>query len=150
MSRLLQVFGALFQAALLRLLSRPAILCLALAALGACDGAEDGPPTVIEGTALYQGQPLANVMMGIRGTNGSVVRPLLDEDSTDSNGRFRLEEFLETGGILELTGWDPRLTTGEPVRFYYYFPNTAERYYARGRHHRITVEFELADREAGG
>ena len=116
--------------------------------LAACDSAEDaGPPTVIEGTVTYQGQPLPDMGMGISGTNGTVTRPLIDVDTTDASGRFRLESFSEAGGAVTLEGWDIRLTTGEYTRYLCYFPNTAERYYERGQHHTVTVEFELADRE---
>ena len=123
---------------------RTAFLCCLGLGLAACDSAEDaGPPTVVEGTVTYQGQPLPDMGVGIRGTLGSVVRPLLDEDITDSNGRFRLEEFLETGGVLELTGWDPSRPPPTASPCYYYFPNTAERFFERGRHYEVEVAFEL-------
>ena len=122
----------------------PSALLLFLGAtLFACDTAEDGPPTVIEGTVVYQGQRLPDIWMGIRGTNGTVTRPVIDFDTTDASGYFRLESFSEAGGVVQLEGWDLSRSAPAPPPCYYYYPNTAERYYERGQHHQVTVEFEL-------
>ena len=128
----------------LLLLWRTAFLCCLGFGLAACDSADDdGPPTVIEGTVTFQGQPLPDMGMGIRGTNGTVTRPLIDVDTTDASGRFRLESFSEAGGVVELAGWDPSQLPPTSSPCYYFFPNTAERFFERGQHHEIEVAFEL-------